>query len=90
MEECTSYRRLHEPNGVRKDNDFFSRLPLLDQDHDRLLLQVSTDLNFLAEKLQVMDYSWLGDPLFSSPDPPHPPPSPPCSWDLEGRPSNLF
>jgi hypothetical protein len=60
MEECTSYRRIHEPTGVRKDNDFFSRLPLLEEDYDRLILQVTRDLDFLSERLQVMDYSWLG------------------------------
>lgn len=60
MEECTSYRRVHEPTGVRKDNDFYSRLPLLEEDYDQLMHQVTKDLNFLSEKLQVMDYSWLG------------------------------
>jgi hypothetical protein len=63
MEECMSYRRIHEPTGVRKDNDFFSRLPLLEEDSDRLTLQVTRDLDFLSERLQVMDYSWLGSRL---------------------------
>jgi hypothetical protein len=68
MEECTSYRRVHEPTGVRKDNDFFSRLPLLEEDYDRLMLQITRDLDFLSERLQVMDYSWLGtSPSLSSP-----------------------
>lgn len=60
MEECTSYRRIHEPSGVRKDNDFFSRLPLLEEDYDRLILQVTSDLDFLSDRLKVIDYSWLG------------------------------
>jgi hypothetical protein len=59
LQECTSYRRMHEPSGVRKDNDFYHRLPLIEEDYDRLLSQVHRDLNFLGEELQVIDYSWL-------------------------------
>jgi hypothetical protein len=38
----------------------------MEEDYDRLAAQITKDLNFLAERLQVMDYSWLG-PLRLSP-----------------------
>ena len=57
--ECTSYRRVHEPTGVRKDNDFYHRLPLLEGEYDSLMNQVSKDLFFLSDELKVSDYSWL-------------------------------
>lgn len=60
-EECTSYRRLHEPSGVRKDNDFYHRLPLLEGEYDKLMNQVTADLFFLSDELKVIDYSWLGN-----------------------------
>lgn len=60
IQECTSYRRIHEPTGVRKDNDFYHRLPLLEGEYDRLMGQVTKDLYFLSDELQVIDYSWLG------------------------------
>lgn len=65
IQECTSYRRIHEPSGVRKDNDFYHRLPLLEGEYDILMNQITKDLYFLSDELQVIDYSWLGKILFT-------------------------